>query len=181
MNTPLTCLTCGAAFHQCNLKQKYCSATCRNKALYAKRKHQSAEVQQLSSIIEQLVISQERVKDLETQFKDLRQLEQENKAMRTTIQQLTIQPTSSIYHIELRKMSMTQILDEPYVDFYVDGYGNKTITTGAIYLCTYSNNGNLLSEQEMKSTDDELLYLMEVNNITDIDLIPCGNKSLTRP
>jgi hypothetical protein len=39
MNTPLNCLTCGATFHQYNLKQNYCSATCRNKAFYAKRKH----------------------------------------------------------------------------------------------------------------------------------------------
>jgi hypothetical protein len=68
----------------------------------------------------------------------------------------------------------------PYVDFYLDGYGNKTITIGAIYLSMYSNNGILLSEQEMKC-NDELLYLMERNNITDIDLIPCGNKSLARP
>jgi hypothetical protein len=53
-----------ATFHQYNLKQKYCSATCRNKALYANRKHQIATVQQLSSITEQLVRRQERVKEL---------------------------------------------------------------------------------------------------------------------
>jgi hypothetical protein len=180
MNTPLNCLTCGAAFHQYNLKQKYCSATCRNKALYAKRKHQLAKVQQLSSITEQLVCSQERVRDLETQIKDLKQLEQENEVLRATIQQFTLQPTPSTYHIELRRMSITQVLDEPYVDFYLDCHGNKTITIGAIYLSMYSNNGILLSEQEMKC-NDELLYLMERNNITDIDLIPCGNKSLARP
>ena len=28
--------------------------------------------------------------------------------------------------------------------------------------------------------NDELLYLMERNNITDIDLVPCGSKSLMR-
>jgi hypothetical protein len=180
MNTPLNCVTCGAAFHQYNLKQKYCSATCRNKALYAKRKHQLAKVQQLSSITEQLVCSQERVKDLETKIKNLKQLEQDNEVLRATIQQLTVQPTPSIYHIELRKMSITQVLDEPYVDFYLDSQGNKTITIGAIYLSKYSNNGTLLSEQEMKR-NDELLHLMEHNNIIDIDLIPCGNKSLMRP
>ena len=159
MNTPLNCLTCGATFHQYNLKQKYCSATCGKKALYAKRKHELAKVQQLSSITEQLVCSQERVRDLETQIKDLKQLEQENEVLRATIQQLTAQQT---------------------VDFYLDSRGNKTITIGAIYLSTYSNNGTLLSEQEMKR-NDELLYLMEHNNITNIDLIPCGNKSLMRP
>jgi len=75
---------------------------------------------------EQLVCSQERVKDLETQIKDLKQLEQENEVLRATIQQLTVQPMPSIYHIELRKMSITQVLDEPYVDFYLDSGGNKT-------------------------------------------------------
>ena len=180
MNTPLNCLTCGATFHQYNLKQKYCNATCRNKALYAKRKHPSAEVHQLSSITEQLVCCQERVRDLETQIKDLKQLEQVNEVLRATIQQLTAQSTPSTYHIELRKMSITQVLDEPYVDFYLDSNGNKTITIGSIYLSTYSSCGVLLSEQEIKC-NDELLYLMERNNITDIDLIPCGNKSLTRP
>ena len=115
MNTPLNCLTCGATFHQYNLKQKYCSATCRNKALYANRKHQLAKVQQLSLMTEQLVCSQERVKDLETQINDLKQLEQENEVLRATIQQLTVQPTPSIYHIELRKMSITQVLDQPFV------------------------------------------------------------------
>jgi hypothetical protein len=180
MNTPLNCFICGATFHQYNLKQKYCSATCRNKALYANRKRQLAKVQQLSSMAEQLVCSQERVKDLEMQIKDLKQLEQENEVLRATIQQLTVQPMPSIYHIELRKMSITKVLDEPYVDFYLDSRGNKTITTGSMYLSTYSNNGTLLSEQELKC-NDELLYLMEHNNITDIDLIPCGNKSLARP
>ena len=77
-------------------------------------------------------------------------------------------------------MSITQVLDEPYVDFYLDSNGNKTITIGSIYLSTYSSCGALLSEQEIKC-NDELLYLMELNNITDIDLIPCGNKSLTQP
>ena len=65
MNAPLNCVICGARFHQYNLKQKYCSATCRSTALYAKRKHQLAKVQQLSAITEQLVSSQERVKDLD--------------------------------------------------------------------------------------------------------------------
>jgi hypothetical protein len=103
------------------LKQKYCSATCRNKALYANRKHQLAKVQQLSSMAEQLVCSQERVKDLETQIKDLKQLEQENEMLRATIQQLTVQPMPSIYHIELCKMSITQVLDEPYamMSYYI--------------------------------------------------------------
>jgi hypothetical protein len=50
----------------------------------------------------------------------------------------------------------------------------------ALYLSMYSNNGILLSEQEMKR-NDELLYLMEHNNIIEIELIPCGNKSLMRP
>jgi hypothetical protein len=77
-------------------------------------------------------------------------------------------------------MSITQILDEQYVDFYLDSRGNKTVTIDAIYLSTYSDNGTLLSEQEMKR-NDELLYLMEHNNIIEIDLIPCGNKSLMRP
>jgi TolA-binding protein len=111
MNTPLNCLTCGATFHQYNLTQKYCSATCRNKALYAKRKHQSAEVQQLLAITEQLAHSQERVKDLETKIQDIMQLEQVNEVLRATIQQLTAQPTPSTYHIELRKMSITQALE----------------------------------------------------------------------
>jgi hypothetical protein len=177
MNTPLNCLTCGATFHQYNLKQKYCSAACRNKALYAKRKQQSAEVQQLSAMTEQLVRSQERMKDLETQIQDLKQLEQVNEVLRATIQQLTAQPTPSAYHIEMRKMSITRVLDEPYVDFYLDNDGNKTITIGAIYLSVYSNSGALLMEQEMRC-NNELLYLMEYNNITEIDLIPCGNKSL---
>jgi hypothetical protein len=177
MNTPLNCLTCGAAFHQYDLKQKYCNATCRNKAVYAKRKHLLAKVQQLSSITEQLVCSQERVKDLETQVEHLKQVEQDNEALRVTIQQLATQPTPSLYHIELRKMSITQILDEPYVDFYLDNSGNKTITIGAIYLSVYSNNDTLLGEHEIKH-NDELLYLMEHNNITDIDLVPCGRKAL---
>ena len=179
MNTPLNCLTCGAAFHQYNLKQKYSSDTCRNKAVYAKRKHLLAKVQQLSSITEQLVCSQERVKDLETQIKDLKQLKQENEALRVTIKQLATQQTPSLYHIELRKMSITQVLDQPYVDFYLDDSGNKTITIGAIYLSVYSNNDTLLSEHEIKH-NDELLYLMEHNNITDIDLVPCGGKALLR-
>ena len=68
---------------------KYCSVTCRNKALYANRKHQLAKVQQLSSMAEQLVCGQERVKDLETQIKDLKQLKQENAVLRAPIQQLT--------------------------------------------------------------------------------------------
>jgi hypothetical protein len=81
---------------------------------------------------EQLVCSQERVKDLETQIKDLKQLEQENEVLRATIQQLTVQPMPSVYHIELRKMSITQVLDEPYVDFYLDSGDNKTITIGSM-------------------------------------------------
>ena len=76
-------------------------------------------------------------------------------------------------------MSMTQVLDQPYVDFYLDNSGNKAITIDAIYLSVYSNNDTLLSEHEIKH-NDELLYLMERNNITDIDLVPCGSKSLMR-
>ena len=156
-----------------------CQPAAGRHAFYAKRKHLLAKVQQLSSITEQLVCSQERVKDLETQIKDLKQLEQENEALRVTIRQFAAQPTPSLYHIELRKMSMTQVLDQPYVDFYLDNSGNKAITIDAIYLSVYSNNDTLLSEHEIKH-NDELLYLMERNNITDIDLVPCGSKSLMR-
>ena len=166
MDAQLNCETCGATFHQYNLKQKYCSATCRNKALYANRKHQLAKVEQLFSIAEELARSEERVKQLEAQLKDLKE---ENEALRATIQQLAAQPTPSRYHIELRKMSITQVLDQPYRDFYLDHRGNKTISTDTIYLNTYSNNGALLSEQEIKG-NDELLYLMERHNITDIEL-----------
>ena len=169
MDAQLNCATCGAIFHQYNLKQKYCSATCRAKGVYANRKHELAKAQQLPSITEQLARSEERVKELETQLKDLRQLEQENDALRTTLQQLASQPTPSRYHIELRKMSITQVLDQPYRDFYLDNRGNKTISTDTIYLSTYSNDGALLSEQEIKG-NDELLYLMERHNITDIEL-----------
>jgi hypothetical protein len=107
-------------------------------------------------------------------------LEQENEALRATIQQSTAQPTPSFYHIELRKTSITQVLDESYVDFYLDGRGNKAITIDTTYLSAYSNNAALLSEQEVKC-NDELMYLMEHNNITNIDLTPCGSKSLMRP
>ena len=177
MNTPATCFACDAMFSKRNLKQKYCSAACRNKALYANRKHQLADAQLLSSLTEQLVHSEQHVKNLETQIKDLKQLERENEALRVTIQQLASRSTPSLYHIELRKISMTQVLDQPYVDFYLDNCGNKTITIDAIYLSTYSNNGVLLSDQEIKSSDDDLLYLMERNNIAEIDLMPCESKS----
>jgi predicted nucleic acid-binding Zn ribbon protein len=163
------CFTCGATFRQYNLKQKYCSATCRNKTLYANRKRQLAKVAQLFSIAEELARSEKRVKELETQVSDLKQLEQDNEALRATIQQLAAQPTPSRYHIELRKMSITQVLDQPYNDHYLDNRGNKTISTDSIYLSSYSSNGTLLSEQEIKS-NDELLYLMERHNITDIEL-----------
>ena len=106
------------------------------------------------------------MKQLEAQFKDLKE---ENESLRATIQQLAAQPTPSRYHIELRKMSITQVLDQPYPDFYLYHRGNKTISTDTIYLSTYSNNGVLLSEQEIKG-NDELLYLMERHNITDIEL-----------
>jgi hypothetical protein len=166
MDAQLNCETCGATFHQSNLKQKYCSATCRAKGVYANRKRQLAKAQQLPSITEQLARSEERLKQLESQLKDQKE---DNEALRATIQQLTAQPTPSCYHIELRKMSITQVLDEPYRDFYLDHRGNKTISTDTIYLSTYSNNGALLSEQEIKG-NDELLYLMERHNITDIEL-----------
>ena len=166
MDAQLNCETCGATFHQSNLKQKYCSATCRAKGVYANRKRQLAKAQQLPSITEQLARSEERLKQLESQLKDQKE---DNEALRATIQQLTAQPTPSRYHIELRKMSITQVLDEPYREFYLDNRGNKTISTDAIYLSTYSNNGALLSEQEIKG-NDELLYLMERHNITDIEL-----------
>jgi hypothetical protein len=172
MDAQLNCKTCGATFHQYNLKQKYCSATCRNKAIYANRKRQPAKVKQLFSITEELARSEERVKQLEAQLKDRKQ---ENEALRATIEQLTAQLTAlpsstpSRYHIELRKMSITQVLDQPYNDYYLDSRGNKTISTDSIYLSSYSNNGALLSEQEIKG-NDELLYLMERHNITDIEL-----------
>src|ERR1700730_12102891 len=105
MNTPLGCLTCGTTFHQYNTKQKYCTATCRNKAPYARRKHQLAKVQQLSVVAGSLVFSEDRVKDLERQIKDIKQLEHDNGVLQATIQELTAQPTPSTYHIELRKMS----------------------------------------------------------------------------
>jgi hypothetical protein len=166
MDAQLNCATCGAAFHQYSLKQKYCSATCRNKALYANRKGQLTKVEQLFSIAEELARSEERVKQLEAQLKDRKE---ENEALRATIQQLAAQPTPSRYHIELRKMSITQVLDQPYSDYYLDNRGNKTISTDSIYLSSYSSNGALLSEQEIKD-NDELLYLMERHNITDIEL-----------
>lgn len=163
MDTQAHCYTCGARFHRYNLKQKYCSATCRAKGVYAKRKHELAKAQQLRSITEQLSRSEERVKHLEAQLKD------QNEALRITIEQSAAQPTPSRYHIELRKMSITQVLDQPYSDYYLDHRGNKTISTDTIYLSTYSNDGALLSEQEIKG-NDELLYLMERHNITDIEL-----------
>jgi septal ring factor EnvC (AmiA/AmiB activator) len=166
MDAQLNCETCGATFHQSNLKQRYCSATCRAKGVYANRKRQLAKAQQLPSITEQLARSEERLKKLESQLKDQKE---ENEALRATIQQLAAQPTPSRYHIELRKMSITQVLDQPYSDYYLDNRGNKTISTDSIYLSTYSNNGALLSEQEIKS-NDQLLYLMERHNITDIEL-----------
>jgi hypothetical protein len=172
MDAQLNCATCGATFHQYNPRQKYCSATCRNKALYANRKYQLATVEQLFSIAEELARSEERVKQLEAQLKDRNE---ENEALRTTIQQLTSQlipspsSTPSRYHIELRKMSITQVLDQPYSNYYLDHRGNKTISTDSIYLSSYASNGALLSEQEIKG-NDELLYLMERHNITDIEL-----------
>jgi septal ring factor EnvC (AmiA/AmiB activator) len=166
MDAQLDCATCGAAFHRYNLKQKYCSATCRAKGVHANRKQELARAQQLPSITEQLARSEERVKQLEAQLKDRKE---ENDALRATIQHLAAQPTPSRYHIELRKMSITQVLDQPYRDYYLDSRGNKTISTDTIYLSTYSNDGALLSEQEIKD-NDELLYLMERHNITDIEL-----------
>jgi hypothetical protein len=166
MDAQLACATCGATFHHYNLKQKYCSATCRAKGVYANRKHELAKVQQLPSITEQLARSEERVKQLEAQ---LEVQKEENEALRTTLQQLASQPTPSRYHIELRKMSITQVLDQPYRDYYLDHRGNKTISTDSIYLSSYASNGALLSEQEIKG-NDELLYLMERHNITDIEL-----------
>jgi DNA gyrase/topoisomerase IV subunit A len=172
MDVQLNCETCGATFHQYNLKQKYCSATCRNKAIYANRKRQLAKVEQLFSIAEELARSEERVIQLEAQLKDQKE---ENEALRATIEQVTAQLTASAsstpsrYHIELRKMSITQVLDQPYRDFYLNHRGNKTVSTDSIYLSSYASNGALLSEQEIKG-NDELLYLMERHNITDIEL-----------
>src|SRR6476469_2763080 len=134
MDAQLNCATCGAAFHGYNLKQKYCSATCRNKAIYANQKKQLAKVEELLSVAEQLARSEERVKDLETQIKDIRQLEQENEALRVRLQRSAAQSTPSRYHIELRKISITQVLDQPYRDFYLDKRGNKTISTDTIHL-----------------------------------------------
>ena len=108
MDAQLKCATCGAAFHRYNLKQKYCSATCRAKGVYANRKHELAKAQQLPTIAEQLARSQDRSKQLERQCKDQ---EEENEALRASILQLTAQltpspsSTPSRYHIELRKMS----------------------------------------------------------------------------
>jgi DNA gyrase/topoisomerase IV subunit A len=172
MDVQLNCETCGATFHQYNLKQKYCSATCRNKAIYANRKRQLAKVEPLFSIAEELARSEERVIQLEAQLKDQKE---ENEALRATIEQVTAQLTASAsstpsrYHIELRKMSITQVLDQPYRDFYLNHRGNKTVSTDSIYLSSYASNGALLSEQEIKG-NDELLYLMERHNITDIEL-----------
>jgi hypothetical protein len=93
--------------------------------------------------------------------------------LRATIEQVTAQLTASAsstpsrYHIELRKMSITQVLDQPYREFYLDHRGNKTISTDSIYLSTHSNNSELLSEQEING-NDELLYLMKSHNITDV-------------
>jgi septal ring factor EnvC (AmiA/AmiB activator) len=172
MDAQLNCASCGAAFHQYNLRQKYCSTTCRKKALYANRKHELAKAQQFPSITEQLARSEECVRQLEAQLKDRKE---ENEALQATIQQLMAQltpspsSTPSRYHIELRKMSITQVLDQPYRDYYLDSRGHKTISTDTIYLSAYSNNGTLVSEQEIKG-NDELLYLMERHNITDIEL-----------
>jgi flagellar motility protein MotE (MotC chaperone) len=44
-----------------------------------------------------LARSEERLKQLESQFKDQKE---DNEALRATIQQLTAQPTPSRYHIE---------------------------------------------------------------------------------
>jgi hypothetical protein len=82
---------------------------------------------------------------------------------------LVAQPTPSRYHIKLRKMSITQVIDQPYRDYYLDSRGNKTISTDTIYLSTYYSNGSLLSEEEIKG-NDELFYLMERHNLTDIEL-----------
>jgi septal ring factor EnvC (AmiA/AmiB activator) len=166
MDAQLNCATCAATFHQYNPRQKYCSATCRAKGVYANRKHELAKAQQLPSITEHLARSEERVQQLEALLKDRNE---ENEALRATIQQLAAQPTPSRYHIELRKMSITQVLDQPYRDYYLDSRGNKTISTDSIYLSSYASNGALLSEQEIKG-NDELLYLMERHNITDIEL-----------
>jgi hypothetical protein len=85
------------------------------------------------------------VKQLEAQLKDRKE---ENEVLRATLDQLAAQPTPSRYHIELRKMSITQVLDQPYSNYYLDNRGNKTIFTDSIYISTYSNNGALLSEQD---------------------------------
>ena len=172
MDAQLNCATCGATFHQHNLRQKYCSATCRAKGVYANRKHELAKAQRLPSVTEQLARSEERVKQLEAQLKDQKE---KNEALRATIEQVTAQLTASPssapsrYHIELRKMSITQVLDQPYGNYYLDDRGNKTISTDSIYLSSYASNGALLNEQEIKGNDD-LLYLMERHNITDIEL-----------
>jgi hypothetical protein len=172
VDTQPHCFTCGAIFQRYSLKQKYCRVTCRNKAIYANQKLQSAKVEQLFSIAEELARSEERVKQLEAQLKDQKE---ENEALRATVEQVTAQLTAfpsstpSRYHIELRKMSITQVLDQPYCDFYLDNRGNKTMSTDSIYLSSYASNGALLSEQEIKG-NDELLYLMERHNITDIEL-----------
>jgi septal ring factor EnvC (AmiA/AmiB activator) len=85
MDAQLNCETCGATFHRYNLKEKYCSATCRAKGVYANRKRQSAKAQQLPSITEQLARSEERLRHLEAQLKDQKE---ENEALRATIHTL---------------------------------------------------------------------------------------------
>jgi TolA-binding protein len=169
MDAQVNCPTCGAAFHQHNSKQKYCSATCRNKALYAIQKEQLGNAQKLVSLAEQLARSEERVKELEAQIKDLKQLEQDNEALRAGIQQLATQAAPSLYHIELRTVSITQVFDQGYYNYYLDNRGNKILNTRTIYLSVYAKDGTLLSEREVKGNDD-LLYLMERNNIADIEL-----------
>jgi hypothetical protein len=139
---PVNCFTCDEIFHQYNLTHKYCSAACRNKARYAKLKDQLAKVQP-SSIAEQLARSQERVNDLETRIKDVNQLEQENEALRIAIQQLEKKLMPFLYRIELRKISITQVIEQPFVDFYLDNHGNKTIDMNTMYLSIYSDGGLL--------------------------------------
>jgi predicted phage-related endonuclease len=55
------------------------------KALYANRKHQLAKAEQLFSIAEELARSEERVKQIEAQLKDLKERERGAASHHSTI------------------------------------------------------------------------------------------------
>jgi hypothetical protein len=150
MDARITCPACGVTFHP--------------------QKEQLDYAQKLSAAEEHLARSEERVKDLETKVKDLNKFGQDNDALRAVVQKLATQGAPTLYHIELRTVSITQIFDQGFYNYYLDNHGNKILNARSIYLSTYSKDGTLLTEREVKCNDD-LLYLMERNNITDIELI----------